>query len=143
MIHKDKVIKIKRRRIFWLRKIKTSKGCERCGYNESPLALDFAHINPTEKHTNLSTKSAAGQGTRFAGMDVLYKRICTVDMVKNTKYIKELFDEIRKCKILCKNCHVIETAKNNEFKHFKCFQKHLKRVPWVKRNEKYIQNMLV
>jgi hypothetical protein len=102
--------KIVNRRLHWLRKIKTSKGCEVCGYNESPLALDFAHINPIEKHSQLGPG-----GPKYAGMDRLYRRICIVDMKKNTKYIKELFDEIRKCKILCKNCHVIETFKNNEF----------------------------
>jgi len=28
--------------------------------------------------------------------------------------MKELKDEIRKCKVLCKNCHVIETYENKE-----------------------------
>ena len=110
MTHKEKIRRIKDRRLHWLRKIKKSKGCENCGYNESPLALDFAHINPLDKNIAM-----CGTRHRGCGMHRLVVRICTVDKEKNTFYIKELFDEIRKCKILCKNCHVVETYNNKEF----------------------------
>ena len=109
MTYKNKLTRIRKRRVFWLRKIKTSVGCEMCGYNESPLALDFAHTNPLDKHIAMVSRRGGN------GIDNLYNRICTLDKKKNTFYIKELFSEIRKCKILCKNCHVIETNKNNEF----------------------------
>jgi predicted nuclease with TOPRIM domain len=105
MTHKSKTRKIKDRRIYWIRKIKKYKGCENCGYDENPVALDFAHIDPLTKHERMCS------ARKGAGMSSMYSRICIRDMKKNTKYIKELFDEVRKCKILCKNCHVIETQK--------------------------------
>ena len=85
-----------------------SKGCENCGYNENPVALVFAHIDQMTK-----SLVACGYGGGN-GISRLYVRICYKDMKKNTKYIKELFEEIRKCKILCQNCHSIETDKNKE-----------------------------
>ena len=112
-----KLSKIRQRRVFRLRKIKSSRGCERCGYNESPLALDFAHINPEEKHIAMVLRTGAN------GMCRLYSRICIKDKEKNRFYIKELFNEIRKCKILCKNCHVIETDENGEFNGLKIREK--------------------
>ena len=110
MTHKNKIRKIKNRRLHWLRKYKAACGCEICGYDEShphfsPLALDFAHRNPLEKH-RLMTLNSGGNG-----MQNLIQRIATKDMAINTSHIKELFVEMRKCKILCKNCHVIETEK--------------------------------
>jgi len=105
----DKRNKVRDRRVYWLRKIKTSKGCEKCGYNESPVALDFAHINPREKHLAMVMRSGGN------GIINLYTRICIVDKEKNTLYLKELIAEVRKCKIICKNCHVIQTYNNKEF----------------------------
>ena len=108
MTYIDKRNKVRDRRVYWLRKIKTSKGCEKCGYNESPVALDFAHINPREKHLAMVMRSGGN------GIINLYTRICILDKEKNTLYLKELIAEVRKCKIICKNCHVIETFKNGE-----------------------------
>ena len=109
MTYIDKRNKVRDRRVYWLRKIKTSKGCEKCGYNESPVALDFAHINPREKHLAMVMRSGGN------GIINLYTRICIVDKEKNTLYLKELIAEVRKCKIICKNCHVIQTYNNKEF----------------------------
>lgn len=58
---------------------KVSKGCSNCGYNESAVALDLHHINE-------STKDG----------DVGYYM---------TSRLSKLFNEIRKCVILCANCH--------------------------------------
>lgn len=59
----------------------TYKGgkCERCGYNKSMRALEFHHINPSEKDFGIS--------------DIL------------TKNIQSLKDEVDKCMLLCSNCH--------------------------------------
>lgn len=97
----------KDRRLYWLRKIKQSKGCEYCGFDKSPLALDFAHRDGTEKHSG----AAYGAGS---GMSKLYSKIYR-DKEKNTQAIITVFKEIRKCRILCKNCHVVETFKNREW----------------------------
>lgn len=75
-------IRYKQRRLL-LDSIKTSKGCERCGYNEHPCALDFAHKNSATKLFSLSS------------------RLC--------QNAQKLQAEIEKCRILCSNCHRLET----------------------------------
>jgi 5-methylcytosine-specific restriction endonuclease McrA len=72
------------RRKYWLNKYKMQKGCIRCGYNASPYALDFDHIEPSSKILSPSRM-------------FLYT-------------LKKLMDEIRKCQLLCRNCHGIRTA---------------------------------
>ena len=104
MIYRKKIIA---RRLYWLRKIKKSKGCENCGYNESPLALDFAHIDQMTKHSGAVYGAASG-------ISKLYSKVF-VDKFKNRLARKALFKEVRLCKILCKNCHVVETFNNREF----------------------------
>ena len=63
--------------------IKMEKGCERCGYREHPCALDFAHKSPTTKLFDVS------------------KLLC--------RNIEKIYAEIAKCRILCSNCHRLET----------------------------------
>ena len=99
----------KDRRIHWLHKYKCAKGCEICGYNENGYALVFDHINPLEKN-----HYCVGQGKGGSGMNGLVKRIAHVKKEKNRQYIRELFQEIRKCKILCMNCHTIETIESGQ-----------------------------
>jgi hypothetical protein len=98
-----------KRRQHWLSKYKVAKGCSNCGYNEYALALDFAHIDPS-----LKSKEITKHGPCGSGIGKLYGRISLTDPIKNRKYLHELMDEIRKCKILCKNCHVKETFLNRE-----------------------------
>lgn len=52
--------------------------CERCGYNNYLGALDFHHINPNEKDFTIGNR--------------------------NFK-LKECVEEIKKCVLLCSNCH--------------------------------------
>lgn len=73
-----------RRRRYWITKYKEAKGCERCGYNEDAVALDFDHIDPSTKSFCIS--------------------------VRTPRYpLKSVINEIRKCRILCANCHRILT----------------------------------
>ncbi len=74
----------------FLREIKTSHGCQDCGYNEHFSALDFHHINPDDK--DFSVTSGEGLSTS----------------------IKRLKVEIEKCIILCANCHRIRHYKERE-----------------------------
>lgn len=53
--------------------------CEHCGYNKSHVALDFHHIDPTEKDADFSQMK-----------DWVWDRIV---------------EEIDKCLLLCANCH--------------------------------------
>jgi len=70
----------------FLRKIQLmeSKGgkCEICGYDKNYAALCFHHINPNEKELPL-----------------------TVRQISNHN-IKKLQEEIKKCMLLCHNCHM-------------------------------------
>ena len=71
--------------------------CERCGYNEFLSAIDFHHIDPATKDF------AIGNWTngRFAF---------------NKKNQKLVLQEIKKCKILCANCHRGLHSKHKENK---------------------------
>tara|TARA_A100001011_G_C13710302_1_gene595262 strand:- start:64 stop:459 length:396 start_codon:yes stop_codon:yes gene_type:complete len=112
--YNDKRKKIKARRVQHLHRLKVKLGCQLCGYNEHGAALVFDHIDP-------STKShyCVGQGKGGSGMNGLTKRICLPgsrpdSSKKNRQNIKDLFNEIRKCRILCANCHSIETFKSKQ-----------------------------
>lgn len=72
------------RRRYWLDKYTTAKGCSRCGYNENAVALDWDHVDPSQKSFSV--------GSRVPGAK-----------------LTTLFSEIRKCIILCANCHRIKT----------------------------------
>lgn len=78
---KDK--KRRKRRVYWLTKYKLAKGCFECGYNANSAALEFDHNDPSLKLFNIS-----------AGV---------------SHSLKNLFLEIRKCQILCANCHNIKS----------------------------------
>ena len=53
--------------------------CERCGYDKSSRALEFHHLNPSEKDFGISK--------------VL------------TRSVQSLKEEADKCVLLCSNCH--------------------------------------
>jgi len=67
---------------------KTAIGCEKCGYNVHPVALDLHHIG--EKTNSISQLIYRGSA-------------------------KAILEELKKCIVLCANCHRIETwAKEND-----------------------------
>jgi myosin-crossreactive antigen len=82
---------------------KISVGCYVCGYNKHPSALCFDHLPETTKSdvvkNGYSKRSSAG------GMYKLYSK-------KHT--IQELIEEIKKCRVLCSNCHMELTHQNNQ-----------------------------
>jgi hypothetical protein len=65
-------------------RIKQERGCARCGYNEHPEALDFDHNDPSLKMFNISSRAVHASEER-------------------------LLEEIRKCSVLCANCHRVRT----------------------------------
>lgn len=82
------------RRRHWLGIYKVAVGCQLCGYNSHPMALQFDHIGIHNKKGAVS------------------------DMLKGSK-LSILMDEIRKCRVLCANCHMIETYKQRYGSEYK------------------------
>ncbi len=80
---KKKLSKFKyyKRNVKFRKKVKLWFGCQICGYKDNPCALQFDHINPSEKKTNISR------------MD--------------NHSMKSLKEEMRKCRVLCANCHAV------------------------------------
>jgi|TARA_Y100000034_G_scaffold25910_1_gene30932 hypothetical protein len=71
-----------------MNRYKKLKGCNNCGYNDNPYALQFHHINK-------------------------FNKINSVSCIWRTSYNqwKKIKNEIRKCIVLCANCHAVETYK--------------------------------
>ena len=66
--------------LAFIREIKASAGCSRCSESH-PAALDFHHLDPTQKDFSLSS-------------------------IHTRKWSRErIRAEIAKCVILCANCH--------------------------------------
>lgn len=76
--------RIERRR-YWVNRWQQAKGCELCGYNTSHYALHFDHINQDEKYKNIA------------------------ELIGSQYKIATIISEIRKCRVLCANCHAVET----------------------------------
>ena len=72
----------------WLDLYKMSKGCQVCGYNEHPVALEFDHIDKADKVMDIS------------------------NMRKGN--LKKLIAEVRKCRVLCANCHAIHSKNQRD-----------------------------
>lgn len=71
----------------WFLELKKELKCTKCGYNKHPAALDFHHLDPKDKKFNIT-------------------------LTNYPKYSKEqILDEIKKCVVLCSNCHRIEHSK--------------------------------
>lgn len=61
-----------------IRAYKLAVGCQRCGFRESAVALDFHHIDAATKHFTIS---------------------------KNVAQSARVSAELAKCTVLCANCH--------------------------------------
>lgn len=81
---------------------KMSRGCDNCGYNKHPSSLCFDHLPDYEKSP--ITKNGKNNKWVGGGMYNLY----------NSSYnIEYLISEIKKCRLLCHNCHMEHTHPNN------------------------------
>jgi len=74
----------------FINKYKLDHGCERCGFNDHPAALQLDHIDPSTKFRN-------GNGN-------------LVHPSQMTNYSLQVIRvELAKCRVLCANCHMIYT----------------------------------
>lgn len=69
-------------------------GCKHCGII-NPQVLQYDHIDPTNKLLMVS------------------------QMIQSSFSLKTVKEEIRKCQILCANCHLIKTSKQFNYYKFK------------------------
>lgn len=69
-----------------LREYKTERGCAVCG-EKDPIVLEFNHIDASNKSFNIGETSRQGWS------------------------LKKLMEEVKKCEVLCANCHKRQTAK--------------------------------
>ena len=76
--------KRRNRRKHHLNQYKVKKGCAECGYDLYGCALDFDHL---DRSTKIAPVSRLALGS-----------------------LKKLFTEIRKCQVLCRNCHQIKST---------------------------------
>lgn len=72
----------------WFRKYKETLSCEVCGENH-PACLEFHHIDPSQKKFSVSAR-------------------------RDRPSLKQLQEEIAKCRVLCANCHRKEHYKQKE-----------------------------
>lgn len=63
-----------------VQEIKSSCACAKCGETRG-YVLDFHHIDPSEKNETIAR------------------------LTSNTSNINKVYDEIKKCIVLCANCH--------------------------------------
>jgi hypothetical protein len=72
----------------YLNEYKLNKGCQKCGYKDSPYALEFHHRDRKHKFKNVSNIRKS-----------------------SWKQLDNIVEEVKKCDILCSNCHKILTQK--------------------------------
>lgn len=72
---KERIIRNKK----FIREYKLSVGCQICGYNKTHYALEFHYENGNDKKYNIS--------------------------LMKTLSIETILKEIKKCKVVCSNCH--------------------------------------
>lgn len=77
---------------------KVSNGCSICGYSKHPSSICFDHIDNSSKSEHV--KNGYSKRSSAGGMFRLYSKKHSID---------ELITEIRKCRLMCHNCHMEKT----------------------------------
>ena len=81
----------RRRNTKFVKRVKLKYGCSTCGYNKHHASLHFDHLDRTKKYKNVSI------------------------LVGKAYSLKTLKEEMRKCQILCANCHSEKTFDNQDY----------------------------
>jgi len=68
-------------RMIWIQSLKLKTGCQKCGYNKCATALQYHHLNSSDKKGNISRWAAQARAK------------------------KSILNEIAKCICVCSNCH--------------------------------------
>ena len=80
----DNYKKINKQKREWYNELKQDKKCEKCGFTHLAV-LDFHHLDPSQKEFNIAE---------------MYGK-------KGGNVEEKILNEIKKCCILCSNCHRI------------------------------------
>ena len=72
----------------FIKRVKIKFGCADCGYKDHAAALHFDHRDPKEKTGGVSTMAGSS--------------------------LRKIKREMRKCDVVCANCHAIRTEKQRE-----------------------------
>jgi len=72
----------KSRNIEFVLNYKKDKSCRKCGFNKNPEILQFHHKKSSKEN------------------------IWITDLVRNSRSIDRIKEEIKKCELLCPNCHM-------------------------------------
>lgn len=64
-----------------IQNLKIGLRCAKCGYNKCGAALEFHHLDSAEKDAQISR------------------------MISNNYTLEKVYNEIKKCIVLCSNCH--------------------------------------
>ena len=79
---KESTRRYRSRNLTFANRVKTILGCKYCGFRKHPAAIDFHHIKGKDR--NIAKMVNSG---------------CSIDNLKK---------EMKKCIVLCSNCHRIE-----------------------------------
>ena len=98
-LHKDndKVNRYKINKKVFL-EFKGVNGCEICGYNDCNSSLDFHHLNDDK--------------------DFMLGKL-SIQYNSNEDLTVKIEDELNKCKVLCRNCHILEHSDIEFFNKYK------------------------
>ena len=77
-----------------VQEMKVEAGCRVCGYNKSPYALQFNHINPEDK-TRIKSNPRTAYHARWK--------------------MSRILEELSKCEVLCANCHAEHTHNSGAY----------------------------
>jgi len=78
-MHRNKRLYLRNKEFIF--RVKRRAACEHCGYDANPDALEFHHIDSSKKSFSVGSPG--------------------------TSSIERIKEEMRKCKVLCGNCHNI------------------------------------
>jgi len=80
-VYMREAVKKRRRKLREMARASKGNKCAICGYNKCQRVLSFHHINPSKKEFDLSSRGL-------------------------TRSWKKIEEEIKKCILLCANCHM-------------------------------------
>jgi len=74
----------KHKKLAWVAGLKMERGCDYCGWNLHPVALQYHHRDKEDKRMDISR------------------------MANSNRSKESILKEIEKCDLLCANCHAVQ-----------------------------------